>query len=76
MANREWVRRDELEWEPWHLRAAMSGARRFGLTTAACGLTFAAADSVIVWRGDKAPPGNDRCSVCEMARDALEAIEQ
>jgi hypothetical protein len=75
MANREWIRRDELEWEPWHLRASVGGARRLRARSAACGLTFLARDSVIVWRGEDLPPGVDRCSVCETAREALEAIE-
>lgn len=76
MAEREWIRRDELEWEPWHLRASERGARRPGRSTAACGMTFLAGDSVIVWRGEDPPLGADRCLVCEFARDALESIEQ
>ena len=76
MAQREWIHRDEIEWEPWHLRASPRGARRSGRTTAACGMTFLGDDAVVIWRGDDPPPGADRCSICERARDALEAIEQ
>ena len=76
MANREWIRRDELEWEPWHLRSSVNRARKLRRTTAACGISFPGGDSVIIWHGEDPPTGADRCSICEMARDALEAIEQ
>lgn len=73
---REWVRRGGwTDGQLWHVRPVPAPSRRPRSSTAGCGVWFSSGDVLAIWGGEEGLPPADRCAVCEVASEALQAID-